>query len=345
MAVPEQTPYIKYVANGVTQTFSTGFDCESKDQLVVMLNGEEPVFTSWSYADKQVTFLIAPAAGTVVELKRQSKLNRTTDYQSFNHTLNYRALNSDFDRIWYAIQEQNYKAGQYDYDYNFVLTQVRPISTGGTGADNATSARNNLDVYSKGQVDALVATGGQANIISIGGGGTGATTAGDARTNLSVPSVMEMNTAIASATPNATETIAGKAKISTTAIAQAGTNDTDFITAKKLRDALNAGGVLPVYGLRSWGIIKGTTTPASLGKGVNVASIVDEGVGQYKVTFITAMPNIDYVILTGSTSYSTTDLGTYGAIKMGSKTVNGFSIICGSQNYVDIPEFYFGVTY
>ena len=145
--------------------------------------------------------------------------------------------------------------------------------------------------------------------------------------------------------PKATETALGVAKIATTAIAQAGADDTDFLTAKKLRDALNAGGVLPVYGLRSWGIIKGTTTPASLGKGVNVASIVDEGVGQYKVTFITAMPNIDYVILTGTTSYSTGDLGTYGAVKMGSKTVNGFSIVCGAQNYTDIPEIYFGVTY
>ena len=147
------------------------------------------------------------------------------------------------------------------------------------------------------------------------------------------------------AIPQATETALGVTKIATTAIAQAGTNDADFITAKKLRDALNAGGVLPVYGLRSWGIIKGTTTPASLGRGVNVASIVDEGVGQYKVTFITAMPNIDYVILTGATSYSTTDLGNYGAVKMGSKTVNGFSIICGAQNYIDVPEIYFGVTY
>lgn len=149
------------------------------------------------------------------------------------------------------------------------------------------------------------------------------------------------NTAI----PQATETALGVAKIATTAIAQAGTDDTDFLTAKKLRDALNAGGVLPVYGLRSWGIIKGTTTPASLGRGVNVASIVDEGVGQYKVTFITAMPNMDYVVLTGATSYSTTDLGNYGAVKMGSKTVNGFSIICGAQSYVDVPEIYFGVTY
>ena len=154
--------------------------------------------------------------------------------------------------------------------------------------------------------------------------------------NGSIPSTM---------LPTATESVVGASKIATTAIAQAGTNDTDIITAKKLRDALNASDILPVYGLRSWGIIKGTTTPASLSKGVNVASIVDEGVGQYKVTFITAMPNIDYVILTGTTSYSISDVGAYGAVKMGSKTVNGFSIVCGGQNYADIPEIYFGVTY
>lgn len=233
MPVQEQTPYIKYVANGVTQTFSTEFDCESKDQLVVMLNGEEPAFTSWSYADKQVTFLIAPVADTVVELKRQSKLNRTTDYQSFNHTLNYKALNSDFDRIWYAIQDQNYKVGQYDYDYNFVLTQVRPIATGGTGADNPNDARNNLNTYSKEEVNALIATGGEGNVVGIANGGTGGTTAAEARKNLGVYSKAETDSI--AATPQATETVAGKAKIATTAIAQAGTNDTDIITAKKLK--------------------------------------------------------------------------------------------------------------
>ena len=238
MPVQEQTPYIKYVANGVTQTFSTEFDCESKDQLVVMLNGEEPAFTSWSYADKQVTFVTAPVVDTVVELKRQSKLNRTTDYQSFNHTLNYKALNSDFDRIWYAIQEQNYKAGQYDYDYNFVLTQVRPINTGGTGANNVFNARSNLDVYSKSEVDSLVATGGEGNVVGVAGGGTGATTVAEARTNLGVMSSTEVENAINSATPQSTETALGVAKIATTAIAQAGINDSDFITAKKLKISL-----------------------------------------------------------------------------------------------------------
>jgi len=236
MAVQEQTPYIKYIANGVTQTFATEFDCESKDQLVVMLNGEEPVFTSWSYADKQVTFLIAPVVDTVVELKRQSKLNRTTDYQSYNNSFRPPAVNNDFDRIWYAIQEQNYKMGQYDYDYNFVLTQVRPISTGGTGADNAADARTNLEVYSQSEVDALIATGGEGNVVSIAGGGTGADNAVDARTNLDVYSKTETSTIITNATKQATESISGQAKIATSAIAQTGVNDTDFITPLKLKN-------------------------------------------------------------------------------------------------------------
>ena len=42
---------------------------------------------------------------------------------------------------------------------------------------------------------------------------------------------------VTSQVSTSTETVAGKAKIATTAIAQAGVNDTDIITAKKLRDA------------------------------------------------------------------------------------------------------------
>ena len=55
-----------------------------------------------------------------------------------------------------------------------------------------------------------------------------------ARTNLGVYSKTETDNI--AGTPNATETVAGKAKIATTAIAQAGTNDTDFITPLKLKN-------------------------------------------------------------------------------------------------------------
>ena len=72
--------------------------------------------------------------------------------------------------------------------------------------------------------------------------------------NLDVYNKSEVDTAIANATPttpNATEATAGKAKIATTAIAQAGVNDTDIITAKKLRNALNAGGNAPISAVRA----------------------------------------------------------------------------------------------
>lgn len=147
------------------------------------------------------------------------------------------------------------------------------------------------------------------------------------------------NTAI----PKATETALGVAKIATTAIAQAGTNDTDFITAKKLRDALNATGSLPIYALRTWGVIKGTSNPASLVTGVNVASVIDDGIGQYRIVFSTPMPTLNYAILIGTTTYSESDKGAYGAVRMNTKTLNGFSILCGAQSVSDIPEISFGV--
>ena len=58
----------------------------------------------------------------------------------------------------------------------------------------------------------------------------------ESRTNLDVYSKAETDSI--AATPDATETVAGKAKIATTAIVQAGTNDTDFITALKLKNTV-----------------------------------------------------------------------------------------------------------
>ena len=239
MAVQEQTPYVEYVANGITTSFALGFDCDNRDHLIVLVDDVEPVVGAWSFSNGAVVFNAAPENGKKITIQRNTPFSRTTDYQSYNNSFRPPAVNNDFDRIWYAIQEQNYKVGQYDYDYNFVLTQVRPISTGGTGADNIVDARTNLGVYSQSEVDALIATGGAGNVVGIVGGGTGADNAVDARTNLDVYSKTETSTIITNATKQATESISGQAKIATTAIAQAGTNDTDIITAKKLRDVEN----------------------------------------------------------------------------------------------------------
>ena len=141
----------------------------------------------------------------------------------------------------------------------------------------------------------------------------------------------------------ATDTVAGKAKIATTAIAQAGTNDTDIITAKKLRGVLNAGGSAPIYTFTAWGIIGGTRTPASLIKGGNVSSIIDKGVGRYQVVFTTPLESADYAVLFGNIIWNSGNIASYGAIQASTKTVNGFEIACGATSYIDVDELYFGV--
>ena len=215
MAVPEQTPYKEYIGNGVTTNFALGFTCDLKQELKVFINDIESELSTWSLTGGSVSFTTAPTLGSKIAFKRATKLERTTNYLSSNNSFRPEAINKDFDRVWYAIQDQNYKVGQYDYDYNFVLTQVRPIATGGTGANNPNDARNNLNTYSKEEVNALIATGGEGNVVGVAGGGTGATTAAEARTNLGVMSATEVATAINNATPQATETALGVARFAT----------------------------------------------------------------------------------------------------------------------------------
>lgn len=241
MAVPEQTPYKEYVGNGVTTNFALGFACDLKQELKVFINNIEPELSTWSLVSGSVVFTTAPSSGSKIVLKRATKLERTTNYSSVNNSFQPEAINKDFDRVWYAIQDQNYKVGQYDFDYSYAIntsnqalsdaataqqraddaydladttnTEIRDIERGGTGADNAADARTNLELYSQSEVDALIATGGQGSIVGVSGGGTGATTAEQARENLSVYSKSETNTAITEATPAASETEAGVVRL------------------------------------------------------------------------------------------------------------------------------------
>lgn len=105
MAVPEQTPYIEYTANGVATSFALGFGCESKDHLIVTLDGVEPPIASWSLDGGNVVFTTAPAAGQKITLQRNTPFGRTTDYQSFNNSFRPQTVNSDFDRLWLKLQE------------------------------------------------------------------------------------------------------------------------------------------------------------------------------------------------------------------------------------------------
>lgn len=166
-------------------------------------------------------------------------------------------------------------------------------------------ARTKLDVYSKSEALAK-----DNNLSEL-------TDKVVARANLGVYSKTETD-AIAG-TPNATETVAGKAKIATTAIAQAGTNDTDFLTAKKLRDALNASGDAPISACRAWADISGGTSP-SIRAESNILSVVRTGAGNYTVTLKTPMSSSNYIVFFGGSRG--TSSGLVGSIQ--SRTNSSF---------------------
>lgn len=105
MAVQQQTPYIEYTANGVTTSFALGFDCASKDHLIVTQDGIDSPVGEWSFIDGNVVFNDAPINGVEVIIQRNTPLERTADYQSYNNSLNPKAFNIDLDRIWLKMQE------------------------------------------------------------------------------------------------------------------------------------------------------------------------------------------------------------------------------------------------
>lgn len=105
MAVSEQTPYIEHTGNGVTTSFALEFQCESKDHLIVTVNGLEILLTAWSLDKGSVVFNKPPIDGSVITIQRNTPFNRTTDYQSFNNSFRPQSVNGDFDRLWLKLQE------------------------------------------------------------------------------------------------------------------------------------------------------------------------------------------------------------------------------------------------
>ena len=141
----------------------------------------------------------------------------------------------------------------------------------------------------------------------------------------------------------ATETTAGKAKIATTAIAQAGTNNTDIITAKKLRDALNATGTAPVYACRAWLNMNGQGG-VTIRESANIASVVREQAGVYLVKTSVAMPTVNFAVLVGgSFSSAVINSGTNGNINVVNVSENSFRVFYSDGGWNDLYNLTLGV--
>ena len=121
--------------------------------------------------------------------------------------------------------------------------------------------------------------------------------------------------------PQASETVAGKIEIATSAEAAAGTDTARAITPSGLRGGLNASGSAPIYACRAWLNFNGTGTPAFRGSR-NISSITDNGTGDYTIVFTTPMPDENYVFVGCGVSEANTEVvmqksGVHSAMQCG----------------------------
>ncbi|MFW2778660.1 phage tail fiber protein [Acinetobacter baumannii] len=107
MAVPEQTPYKEYTANGITTVFPLDFDVLEQDHLIVIIDDLEPAVGSWHLdaAKDAVVFNSAPVSGAIVKIRRDAPFSRTTNYQLYDRSFLPDPVNKDFDAIWRKLQE------------------------------------------------------------------------------------------------------------------------------------------------------------------------------------------------------------------------------------------------
>jgi hypothetical protein len=160
------------------------------------------------------------------------------------------------------------------------VTGTLPVDNGGTGL--ATLTANNL----------------------LAGNGTGTV-------NLIAPStsgniIRSNGTAFESVAP-----------IASTAEAEAGTNNTQYLTPLRLREGVNATGTAPIYAARAWVNFDGTTaTPSTIRGSGNVSSITRNATGDYTVNFTTAMPNANYTSSI-AVQRASTDTNLHGSIYFG----------------------------
>ena len=115
MTVVVQTPYNSHTANGVTTTFGFTFQLLDAEDLQVSVDGVVQL-SGFSIsgigvqAGGSITFAVAPANGALVEIQRSIPLARGIDYQQ-NGDLPSDTVDLDFDRLWQALQDQQYFAG------------------------------------------------------------------------------------------------------------------------------------------------------------------------------------------------------------------------------------------
>jgi hypothetical protein len=117
-----------------------------------------------------------------------------------------------------------------------------------------------------------------------------------------------------------------------TAAGDAGLSEKARIRADGSQESVIPGGaaLYPEFKCRAWVNFNGTGTPAIRGSG-NVTSITDNGVGDFTINFLTALPDANYAFTFGSQRNAGTSLVTASVSEATAPTASALRIIVTSQ--------------
>ena len=285
--------YTEVVTTGNTALIAVSFDyVYGKDGIVVTIDAKDPTTMGYTVTmpnETTVAFSPPVPTGHTIRLQRETNIDKMEYIFTSGALFIASNMDANFEKIRHAQQDVRDAFNVLRNDFSSVNaatnTAVNAANTALTAANLSYSLLSPfivggaLSVYTKAQIDALIATGGKSTVFSIASGGTGATTAEEARANLGVPSTSDINAkmdkaanlndvqdkaaartnlgvyskgAVDNVTAQATETTLGTAKIATTAQAQALTDNTTIMTPAKIPSAFNATGEAPLYACRAW---------------------------------------------------------------------------------------------
>lgn len=100
--------------------------------------------------------------------------------------------------------------------------------------------------------------------------------------------------------------MAGEIQLNSVSLATESGGTVSLNSSTDIKGCINASGSAPIYACRAWINFDGTS--ASIGTGRangNVSGVADNGIGDYTVTFATAMPDANYVFTEGRNSANT----------------------------------------
>lgn len=107
MTVENQFPHQNYTANGTQAAFALSFKVEDKTNFNVKKDNELVSVNDYIFNDSSntITFKQAPTSGTQITIERNTSLDRSINYSTYNNTFRPETLNFDLDRIWRKLQE------------------------------------------------------------------------------------------------------------------------------------------------------------------------------------------------------------------------------------------------